>query len=65
MLQRREAIFAELVRLEHQRRTGKPGRDDDGVARRLLVNELEEIYAALEGGVPPKSDSGRRPAAAV
>jgi len=65
MLRRREAIFADLVRLEQRRRGGELDMESHAARRRILMNELEGIYEALEGSSPARREGRQRTAAVV
>jgi hypothetical protein len=65
MVQRREAILADLVRLEERRRSGELEIAQYATRRRPLMNELEEIYDALESPLPHKPGGDPRTAATV
>ncbi len=45
---RRERLFAELVRIEHQHRSGKIGRTRYATRRSDLFGALEKVYRALD-----------------
>jgi hypothetical protein len=49
LVSRREALYAELVRLENQQRAGRIDLSRYGSKRRHLVTELERIYGELDG----------------
>jgi hypothetical protein len=49
LVSRREALYAELVRLEEQQRAGRIDQSRYGSKRRHLVTELERIYGELDG----------------
>jgi hypothetical protein len=54
--QRRERIFEDLVRLEHQRRTGSLEAARYESRRTELLNQLERIYSALDGETGPHGE---------
>jgi hypothetical protein len=58
LISRREKLFADLVRLEHERRDGKVSESRYLARREELVTALERIYGALEGDdmTPEPSD---------
>jgi hypothetical protein len=56
---RRDKLFNELVRLEHERRTGRVDERRYATRRDEVVGSLEQIYSALDG-----DEIGPEPAAA-
>jgi hemoglobin-like flavoprotein len=48
LLGRREKLFADLVRLEHDHRGGKVDPDKYAERRERLVSALEQVYGALD-----------------
>jgi hypothetical protein len=57
LIARREKLFADLVRLENDRRAGKVADARYGFRRESLLATLEHIYGALDS-----DDSGPEPA---
>ena len=57
LIARREKLFADLVRLEHDRRNGRVDDRKYGTRREELVAALEQIYSALDS-----HDAGPGPA---
>jgi hypothetical protein len=58
---RRDALFAELVKLEEQRQAGRVAEAKYSARRRDLIVQLEQIYAALdEEGVTGNSGATER-----
>ncbi len=56
---RREAIFAQLLRIEEQRKQGGSGEADLDARRAALVAELEKIYGELDAEAPGgRTDQG-------
>jgi hypothetical protein len=57
LLARREKLFNELVRLEHDRRRGRSDERSYGARREQLMAALEQVYGALdEDGSPEPGD---------
>jgi hypothetical protein len=48
LIARRERLFADLMRLEHERRNGKIAQDRYAGRRETLMASLEQIYGALD-----------------
>src|SRR5262245_33451461 len=48
LISRREKLFQELVKLEHEQRNGRMDRTRYGARREELLSELERVYGALE-----------------
>ncbi len=56
---RREKVFAELIRLEQQRKAGTAGDEEFAEKRADLVGELERIYGELDTEAQgPRGDQG-------
>jgi hypothetical protein len=51
LIARREKLFADLVRLENDRRNGRTDERRYAARREDLVSALEEVYGALDDGV--------------
>jgi hypothetical protein len=61
LVSRRDKLFSDLVRLEHEHRSGKIGEVRYGARREEIVAALEHIYGALDGddmGPEPADRSG-------
>jgi len=50
---RREKLFTDLVRVEHQRRQGKIQTTRYGTRRAALIEQLQRVLRELEGGLAP------------
>ena len=53
LIARREKLFADLVRLEHDARNGRVDRAKYAARREELISTLELVYGALEESEPP------------
>jgi hypothetical protein len=49
LVSRREALYADLVKLEEQQRAGRIDQSRYGAKRRQMLTELERIYGELDG----------------
>jgi hypothetical protein len=59
LIARRERLFADLVRLEHERRNGKIAEDRYSGRRETLMASLEQIYGALDDGAAGSGLAGQ------
>jgi hypothetical protein len=60
LVERRDTLLAELVRIEKRRRTGAGDMTKDAAAQRRLMGELERVYGELDesGGGPRGGGEG-------
>ena len=66
LMSRRDKLFTDLVRLEHDHRSGKIGEGRYAARREEIVAALEHIYGALDGDdmgpLGPSGHTGPEPA---